>query len=290
MSLAERALLVDLTTGIFGNEIKNQSLANELAETHQADKDSLRVVEKLLSKIPEYEDLKKARNEVCRFHDTNTQPWSYGVRILAAKRFMKYNEGMQSRIDTLWAKSRIFISKYEEMERNGFSSERASRNGLFNQSQYPSSEYVRNRTRCEIVYSQVPDSGDFRVDLDEDSVKVLTEQIQNREKSLQIQASKFQIERIQRALERFKRVMSSEKPRIFGSLFSELRNAIDPLNDFSELDDSGTLSEIQNQLGPKLNELASGSASDYKGKDSQVERNEALKAADDLASKLMGFM
>lgn len=290
MSLAERALLVDLTTGIFGNEVKNQSLANELAETHQADKDSLRVVEKLLSKITEYEDLKKALREVHRFHDVNTQPWSYGVRILSAKRFMKYNEGMQVRIDKLWAASRTFISKYEKMEKDGFSSERSSRNGLFNQSQYPSSEYVRNRTRCEIVYSQVPDSGDFRVNLDEDSVKVLTEQIQNREKSLQIQASKSQVERIQRALERFQRVMSSDKPRIFDSLFSELKNAIDPLEDFSALDDSGTLNQIQNQLGSKLTELASGSASGYKGKDAQTERNQALKAANDLANKLAGFM
>ena len=289
MSLATRALLVDLTQGMFGNEVKNRQLAQELADNHQADSNTLKVVEKLLGQMTEYDELKKSLLEVYRFHVNNTQPWEHGVRILASSRFPKYNEGIDQRINNVWQKHQKFVKAYKTMQDDNFEGERAARNGLFDVSQYPTSEYLNTRTRCAIVYSQVPDSGDFRVDLDEDSVKIITEQVQNREKMLQEQANRFTVDRIQKALERVKKVMSSSKPRIFKSLFEELQSAVEPLGDFAQLDDTGLLDSIQKKFGSKLNELANSDAEEFKGSGAASLRNATLKDADKLAKELAGM-
>lgn len=290
MSLKDESLVVDLTRGMWNNDVKDLTLARELADNHSTDAGRLRVVKKLIDDMPEYQKLKEAMTEVGRFHRANTMDWEYGRDLLPTKRWKVYTEGMYARKQKVMDADRAFVAKWQDLEADDFANERARANGTFNRADYPTSTYLSTRTRVDIEFGQVPDS-DFRAmaGINAQAAKELAEATLEREREARRNAMQNTFDKLNHAVKRIQNVMGSDKPRLFDSLFQELRDVVEPLGDFAELQ-GDELAQVHKALAPELEELAANEVDSLRGKDAEAERKALAKKAEDLAARLGQFM
>jgi hypothetical protein len=99
----------------------------------------------------------------CRlWHNMRTLPWSdKGPRILPTSLFMDYKAELNVRRDT-------FMRMVDEFRGNYPALIQTSANymgGLHNPDDYPSVDEVMNKFGFKVVFSPVPESGDFRLDI-----------------------------------------------------------------------------------------------------------------------------
>ena len=99
----------------------------------------------------------------CRlWHNMRTLPWSdKGPRILPTSLFMDYKAELNVRRDT-------FMRMVDEFRVNYPALIQTSANymgGLHNPDDYPSVDEVMNKFGFKVVFSPVPESGDFRLDI-----------------------------------------------------------------------------------------------------------------------------
>lgn len=99
----------------------------------------------------------------CRlWHNTRTLPWSdKGPRILPTSLFMDYKQELNIRRDT-------FLGMVEEFRTNYPSLVQTAANymgSLHNPDDYPSVDEVMAKFGFKVVFSPVPESGDFRLDI-----------------------------------------------------------------------------------------------------------------------------
>lgn len=99
----------------------------------------------------------------CRlWHNTRTLPWSdKGPRILPTSLFMEYKQELNVRRDTFMRMTDEFRVNYPALIQTSANYMGA----LHNPDDYPSVDEVMNKFGFKVVFSPVPESGDFRLDI-----------------------------------------------------------------------------------------------------------------------------
>tara|TARA_Y100000034_G_scaffold62324_1_gene75602 strand:+ start:47 stop:922 length:876 start_codon:yes stop_codon:yes gene_type:complete len=101
-------------------------------------------------------------------HYRRTLPWSDdGARILMAAGFQEYAATMSGLRDTFEREVRAFVLAYPDFVRAA----RVDLNGLFVETDYPSTERVEAKFSFSTGVLPLPDAADFRVDLGDSAVE-----------------------------------------------------------------------------------------------------------------------
>jgi hypothetical protein len=162
MPISSAAMLVDLNISVWTANKVDRDATRKVAADSNATADAglfrknLMAGSTLRKEIADYA-------AACRlWHNTHTLPWAdRGSRLLATSLFFDYKAEANARQTYFMEKVDQFCRDYPALQ------ERAKEclGGLYNPAEYPDIEDVRAKFGFRLVFSPVPESGDFRLDL-----------------------------------------------------------------------------------------------------------------------------
>jgi hypothetical protein len=173
MNITARAMLVSLKITAWSSSKLDKMATSEVLDNHgAADKSAGRFTKALVAKGA-MSEIKKIGAEGRVLHYGLTLPWSQdGSRILPTKAFAKYDGELSQLKDKYEAAVRDFIAIYPQQV-----SEAKDRLGsLFNEADYPSIDEVESKFTWEYVYSPLPSSDDFRIQMSEEMSSAIKKQ------------------------------------------------------------------------------------------------------------------
>ena len=161
MNLSENAMIVNLSIGNWTARKYDRKVSDKAAEMYEADGDAGRYNKLLVSK----KAVKKVQSVVSQAYLYNYQqtlPWGDdGMRILPAKNYWKYMEGLRD-IKKNWEEvTEEFIQKYPELVEEA----KARLKGMFRYDVYPTVIQLRTKFYFRVDVIPAPDPKDFRVAL-----------------------------------------------------------------------------------------------------------------------------
>jgi len=163
MSITSSAVLVEMNISVWtANKLDKGATEGVLTSNGATSVDAAQVRKNLMAGT-------SARKEIadyaagCRlWHNTRTLPWAdKGARLLPTSLFLDYKAEANIRRDTFNRMVDDFIGNYPALVRTASN----YMGTLFNQDDYPSANAVREKFGYRMVFSPVPESGDFRLDL-----------------------------------------------------------------------------------------------------------------------------
>lgn len=165
--LARKALLTQLSISRWGARRFDDGARDEVTTKHGAKRDVALVTKRLLAKEA-MADIHRIAGQARVYHAEHTQPWKYdGVGILPTALYTSYGSWMGEKRDEFFAAVAKFVADYPR-----FVKEAEKELGtLFKQADYPTN--VRSEFSFSITFFPMPDSSDFRCDLDADDLKAL---------------------------------------------------------------------------------------------------------------------
>jgi len=113
---------------------------------------------------------------LCRtWHSGRTLPWSdKGVRLLPMSMFMDYKQEANARRSYFEDRVARFLDQYPMLVTTAHN----HLGSLFDASEYPSIEEIRQKFAFRLVFSPIPEAGDFRFQMEADERKELEQQWQ----------------------------------------------------------------------------------------------------------------
>jgi hypothetical protein len=176
MKLQDRAMLTSLHLGSWGGQAVDRQVTEETAEAHSADlKDSGRYNKQLISKKALREVLGKVN--VCRqTHKLLTLPWDDSARILSAQGYMHYTQ--QMRLNRLAVEAAA--KKLGEQFAGHINEAKVRLGSMFNAGDYPDAAEVAKKYYVDVEIKPIPEAGDFRTKLADNTMKAITKDIERR--------------------------------------------------------------------------------------------------------------
>lgn len=163
MSITSSAVLVEMNISVWtANKLDKGATEGVLTSNGATSGDAAQVRKNLMAGT-------SARKEIadyaagCRlWHNTRTLPWSdKGPRLLPTSLFMDYKSELNIRRETFNRMVNEFIGNYPALVQTASN----YMGTLFNSDDYPDSATVRDKFGFKTVFSPVPESGDFRLDI-----------------------------------------------------------------------------------------------------------------------------
>ena len=172
-SLADRALLVNLSISQWSAAKSDKKVNHEVATTHGNDEGMGNYRKTLLAK----EALKAVKEITARAREEHyrvTLPWrDTGDRVLSSAGYFAYSEAIR-RIQTEWETAvDQFCANYPQFVEEA----RAKLNGLFNSADYPDPAQIRGKFAFKFEVLPLATGEDFRVQLGDAEVTRIREQI-----------------------------------------------------------------------------------------------------------------
>ena len=159
--LSERAMLAKLTIRQWSARRLDKAVTREVAVAHNASSDAGRYNKRLIAKDA-LAAIQTIAGAARTFHYTYTSPWTdEGARILSARAFPAYAQGIRDFREQFEAAVAAFVSGYDQFKADA----KVSLNGLFSEEDYPEASQIAERFAFERKIFNVPDASDFRVDL-----------------------------------------------------------------------------------------------------------------------------
>lgn len=173
MSISNSAMLVEMNISVWTAAVTDRAATAKVTDDANAAQDAGQFKKNLMAgttlrkEIADYAAL-------CRtWHNGRTLPWSdKGMRLLPTSMFFDYKSEINARKAHFEAKVEKFIEAYPQLLAD------APRHlgDLFNPSDYPTVDEVRSKFGFRLVFSPVPESGDFRLNAGEADLSELRAQ------------------------------------------------------------------------------------------------------------------
>lgn len=173
MTISASSVLVELNISVWtANKLDRTATDNVLVSNKALTSDAAQVRKNLMAGTS---DRKKIADYAagCRlWHNTRTLPWSdKGPRLLPTGLFFDYKSEMNARQSMFNYMVDEFCANYHSLV--GAAS--ANMGDLFDANDYPSLEEVREKFGFRLVFSPVPESGDFRLDIPQEDIRDMRE-------------------------------------------------------------------------------------------------------------------
>ena len=162
MTISNAAMLTELNISVWiANKIDKEA-SRKVADDNHAAADSGHFRKNLMAGSTLRKDIADYA-AVCRmWHNTQTMPWAdRGPRLLPTSLFFDYKTEANARKTYFDNKVSEFLLAYPRLVQTA----QNYLGDLFNQDDYPHPDEVESKFGYRLVFSPVPDAGDFRLDL-----------------------------------------------------------------------------------------------------------------------------
>lgn len=174
-TLAERAMLVDLTIRKFTSQRQDRAISAEVARNHGSDATMGRYTKSLIAR-EHLEQINQISAEAYAEHRRRTLPWlNNGTRVLSSAGFLDYTVAMRDFEDRFNVAVDAFVKDYPDYVRDA----QIRLNGLFDPSQYPSAGQIMDSFGFGYNVLPMPTGDDFRVNLGDAEVSHIRQQIED---------------------------------------------------------------------------------------------------------------
>lgn len=247
MNITEKAMLVKQSTSFWRARVRDGVAEKEVQAKHHNDDDMGAFLKRLLPAEAMAEG-RAILSQAKAHHYANTLPWEdQSYRLLPSSNYFEYVNKQREYAAQLAAWVESFLPQYPRWV------EEAKRklNGLFDASEYPSAETLRNKFTINIGFMPIPDAGDFRVALSKDEESAVRDSIKHEIESKIEEATGDLWARLAKAVSHMQGIVGDENRRIFESVISNMRDLVSTA---SRLNVTGskvlaqTLKEIDNKL------------------------------------------
>ena len=176
MSISNSALLVEMNISVWTAAITDRKATTKVTDDANAASDAGQFKKNLMAgttlrkEIADYAAL-------CRtWHNGRTMPWSdRGPRLLPTSMFFDYKQEINARQGMFMSKVDAFCEEYPRL----LADAPKHLGDLFNPLDYPTVDEVRSKFGFQLVFSPVPESGDFRVRAGDADIEELREQYED---------------------------------------------------------------------------------------------------------------
>lgn len=242
-ALQDSAMLVALNISSWSGRKFDRKATQQINDAAGA-KDAGRFNKLLIAKEA-LQPIERVESEARQAHYAMTLPWgNNGERIMPAALFLDYAKTMGE----LKNKFQRAVSKFRENYNEEIVAAKQRLGALYDPSEYPPVESLRDRFAFETQFTPMPSAKDFRVQLSEDHLTTIKEELEGRLRAQQAEAEKALKARCRETLQRFVDVCSAKTPRIYDSLpqsIELLANTLPALN----LSGDPQLSKLAQGLG-----------------------------------------
>lgn len=165
--LSARIMLVMLNISCWEGRKMDNRVSTQIAKENNADDGVFSAYKSLLGKncadLAAIKELRgHARNHI---HYYYTQPWSdSGLRMLTTKAYFEYHPLITDAQNTFYMLVDDFMSRYP----NYVAQAQYALGDSYMPEEYPSEEELRSKFRFEVSYIPMPESGDFRLDVEKE--------------------------------------------------------------------------------------------------------------------------
>jgi hypothetical protein len=162
MSISSSSVLVELNISVWTANKLDKDATNKLTYENRATVDAAQVRKNLMAGTTLRKDIADFAAGCRLWHNARTLPWSdRGPRLLPTSLFLPYKTEANERRDTFMRMTDKFRVEYPKM----LETRELAMGDLHNPDDYPPVDEVMDKFGFRLVFSPVPESGDFRLDI-----------------------------------------------------------------------------------------------------------------------------
>lgn len=160
--ISSSAMLVDIGISVWTGRKLDKQVSAEIDQAKSTKTKAGNYHKNLLAGSEKLAEIGKIASAVRNWHYTQTSPWSdAGSRLLPATLFMDYKLKLSEYEKMFTDAVEKFLAEYDQLvNQSAF-----TLGALFNRDDYPSVDNIRRKFAFTYMFSPVPESGDFRVDV-----------------------------------------------------------------------------------------------------------------------------
>ena len=197
MSIVSSAVLVEMNISVWTANKLDRGETDKVIANASAVKDAAQVRKNLMAGTSMRKNIADYTAGCRLWHNTRTLPWAdKGARLLPTSLFMDYKAEVNVRRDTYNRMVDEFITAYPSLVQTA----QNYLGALFNPEDYPSVDEVRSKFGFRLVFSPVPESGDFRLQVAEQDLQDLREQYEENFKGRLTEAMREPWDRLHKLL------------------------------------------------------------------------------------------
>lgn len=276
--LQQRAMLARVVISRWTAAKNDKRVAAEVDKTHAAT-DAGRYIKSLVDKA-HTKALQASGDKIRQFHYDLTLPWDdEGDRLLPAKSFQKYTDGMRNLQIADECLRRDFIAVYPTLVANA-----PQRLGtLYDPKDFPKVSELPGKYDVKINIKAVPNAQDFRVDVGNEAAARIKASIVAENDAKFQDAMKSCYKRMEVVVSHIATTLKKDDPRIFETLVTNARDLIECLPDLNLADDPHL-----EQLRLDLDAMLPNKAAAFKNNPDL--RKKVADEADEILERMKGFV
>jgi hypothetical protein len=176
MSISSSAVLVELNISVWTANKLDKGATEAVLSNNSASKDSAQVRKNLMAGTDKRKKISDYAAKARLYHNQTTLSWSdKGARLLPTSLFMDYKTNMNVYQQNMNTMIEDFYANYGDL----IELSKHHMGDLFNPYDYPSIEELRSKFGFRLVFSPLPEGGDFRLDIPKADMDELGQQYES---------------------------------------------------------------------------------------------------------------
>lgn len=176
MSITSSAVTVEMNISVWTANKLDKSATEKVVSDNAAVQNAAQVRKNLMAGTSLRKDIADYAAGCRLWHNTRTLPWAdKGARLLATSLFTEYKSEANIRRDTFNKMVDNFMVQYPSLVQTAHN----YLGNLFNPEDYPSADAVYGKFGFRLVFSPVPEAGDFRLQVAEQDLQDLRQQYED---------------------------------------------------------------------------------------------------------------
>jgi hypothetical protein len=173
MTISNSAMLVELNISVWTASKTDKTATAQVTSDNNADSKAAKVSKNLLAGTAKRKEIADFTAQCRLWHAARTLPWSdKGARLLPITLFLDYKAEANKRQQQFNAMVDEFIAEYPALV--GVAQQHMG--SLFDVNDYPDANTVRDKFGFRMVFTPLPESGDFRLDLPAQEMEEIKQQ------------------------------------------------------------------------------------------------------------------
>ena len=171
MSISSSAVLAELNISIWTANKLDKGATDSVLASNSASSGSAQVRKNLMAGSNKRKKIADYGARARLYHNQTTLPWSdKGSRLLPTSLFMEYKQNMNTIERTMNAMIDDFLLSYDDLVLDA----KLHLGSLFNSNDYPNIDELRDKFGFKLVFSPLPESNDFRLDIPQQDMQELS--------------------------------------------------------------------------------------------------------------------